>query len=120
MLTSAGSKIHVSTSIPISHSYSFVADAFSPEDETLAQLYTAYGRVLVIIDDNAYAIYGDTAKAYFTAHKIRATIKSFSITEDEKSIENLLAICDVFTEFDLVRREPPLLVGGGLLTDVAG
>jgi len=35
-------------------------------------------------------------------------------------MDTLLSIVDAFSDFNLVRKEPVLVVGGGLVTDVAG
>jgi len=42
------------------------------------------------------------------------------IGEKAKSMDTLLSIVDSMTEFGIIRKEPVLVVGGGLVTDVAG
>lgn len=42
------------------------------------------------------------------------------ITEDGKNMEKALEVCGWMRDFELVRREPPLVIGGGLVTDVIG
>ncbi len=110
----------VSTSIEIDHSYHFVENVFDPKSPNLAELYKPWKRCLAIIDHCVYNIYGDQIKAYFKAHEIAATIQPAYIPEDRKSVATLLEICTWITDFDLLRREPVLVIGGGLVTDVVG
>lgn len=110
----------VSTSIDIAHSYHFVNNVFDPKNPNLAELYKPWKRCLAIVDYCVYDIYGDQLKAYFKAHNIAATIQSAYITEDRKNVETLLECCRWMTEFNVIRREPVLIIGGGLLTDVVG
>jgi len=42
------------------------------------------------------------------------------IGEKAKSIETFLSIVDSMNEFGIIRKEPVLVVGGGLVTDVVG
>ncbi len=110
----------VSTSLEIDHSYHFVENVFDVKSPNLAELYKPWKRCLAIIDHCVYNIYGDQIRAYFKAHEIAATIKPAYIPEDKKSVETLLEICTWITDFDLIRREPVLVIGGGLITDVVG
>lgn len=110
----------VTSSVRIAHSYHFVQNVFNKQNSTLAEMYMPWKRCLAIVDDVVYHLYGDRIKAYFNAHAITATIKPTHITEDNKNIETLLEVCDWFTAFDILRREPVLVIGGGLVTDVVG
>ena len=110
----------VSTSIEIAHSYHFVDNVFDPKSPKLAGLYKPWKRCLAIVDYCVNDLYGEQIKAYFKAHGIPATIQSAYITEDRKSVETLLEVCSWMTDFDIIRREPLLVIGGGLVTDVVG
>lgn len=110
----------VTTSIEIDHTYHIVNNVFDPKSPNLAELYKPWKRCLAIVDHYVYLLYGDQIKTYFEAHKIAATIQPVNITEDRKSVETLLDICSWITDFDILRREPVLVIGGGLVTDVVG
>ena len=110
----------VSTSLEIAHSYHFVNNIFDPKSPNLAELYKPWKRCLVIVDYCVCNLYGDHIRTYFKAHDIAATIQSAYITEDRKSVETLLEVCNWITDFDILRREPVLVIGGGLVTDVVG
>lgn len=98
----------------------FVEGAFSPGDNQIAAAYRAAGRCLLVIDTNVMDLYGDRIVAYFASHGISLTVHRVQISETHKSLESVQRIVDAFDEFGLVRKEPVLVVGGGLTTDVAG
>lgn len=110
----------VSTSIEINHTYHIVNNVFDPKTPNLAGLYKPWKRCLAIVDHSVYLLYGDQIKTYFEIHKIAATVQSINITEDRKDVETLLHICGWITDFNILRREPVLVIGGGLVTDVVG
>ena len=110
----------VSSYIEIAHSYHFVNHVFDTEIANLADLYKPYKRCLAIVDHTIYHLYGYDIKKYFNAYEIDATIRSAYITEDNKSLEALQEVCSWITNFNILRREPVLVIGGGLVTDVVG
>lgn len=110
----------VSTAIHIEHTYHIVSNTFDPKTPDLASLYSTWQRCLAVVDYSVYTLYGDQIKTYFEMHKILATIQPIKITEDRKDVETLLQICGWITDFNILRREPVLAIGGGLLTDVVG
>jgi 3-dehydroquinate synthase len=57
---------------------------------------------------------------YFEHYGLALKVHQTSIGEKAKSVETWLSICDSMTEFGIIRKEPVLVVGGGLVTDVAG
>ncbi|MBV9384790.1 MAG: sedoheptulose 7-phosphate cyclase, partial [Chroococcidiopsidaceae cyanobacterium CP_BM_ER_R8_30] len=59
-------------------------------------------------------------REYFQHHNIDLTIFPIFISEPTKTIATFESIVDAFSDFNLVRKEPVLVVGGGLITDVAG
>ena len=110
----------VSSHIEIAHTYHFVNHVFDTEVAILANLYTPYKRCLAIVDHSVYDLYGRDIKKYFKTYEIEATIRSAYITEDNKSLEALQEVCGWITDFNILRREPVLVIGGGLVTDVVG
>jgi len=110
----------VSISIEIAHSYHFVTKVFESGNQLLANLYQPWKRCLAVVDYAIYDLYGAQIQEYSKCNTISATIRRAYVPEDRKTIDTALEICRWITEFDLVRREPVLLVGGGLVTDVAG
>lgn len=110
----------VSTSLEITQTYHMIDDVFHTRNKQLADLYIPWKRSLIIVDFAVYELYGAHIKNYFETYDITITIYPTHITEDRKNIETLLEVCGWITEFNLLRREPVLAIGGGLVTDVVG
>src|SRR5690606_38233090 len=83
-------------------------------------LYRKWGRCLAIADANICSLYGDVMERYFHHHGIKCTIFKTRIGEQAKTMDTMLAICTAMNDFGIIRKEPVLVVGGGLITDVAG
>lgn len=105
---------------PIDYSLRFVDGIFDPANADLADIYRSWGRCLMIVDQHVHDLYGHQARAYFVHHGIDLTAVPMVINEADKTMRTAEAIVDTFCRFGLVRKEPVLVVGGGLITDVAG
>ena len=90
------------------------------QNAEIADLYRPFGRCLMVIDENVHALHGEQIGTYFSHHGIELTVFPVRIKETDKSLQTLEGIVDGFADFGLLRTEPPLVVGGGLTTDVAG
>ncbi|GAA1904440.1 3-dehydroquinate synthase [Nocardioides lentus] len=104
----------------IDYTLQYVDGVFDPANTQLADVYRPWGRCLMVIDDVVDDLYGERARAYFAAHDIELTVYRLVVDETTKAWTTVEGIIDAFTEFGLVRKEQPLIVGGGLATDVAG
>lgn len=104
----------------INYDFAFVEGVFSIENTQLADCYHKWGRVLTVLDENMKKLYGDEIQKYFDHFNLPLTFHAMPVGEKAKTIETLLAICDSMTKFGIIRKEPVLVVGGGLVTDVAG
>jgi len=111
---------HVEGYEKIEFSLSIVNGAFDIKNIELAGSYKIFGRCLAIVDCNVQRLYGDQIEAYFRHYDIDLTLFPVAISEPTKNLDTFEAIVDAFADFGLVRKEPVLIVGGGLLTDVAG
>ena len=104
----------------IGYSLVFVDGAFSVENAELADSYRPWKRCLMVVDETVHDLYGQRMRAYFDHHGIALTVFPVAIGETAKTLRTVEQIVDAFGEFGLVRKEPVLVVGGGLTTDVAG
>ncbi len=111
---------HVEGYEKIEFSLVYVSGAFDIKNTELADSYKSFGRCLAVVDANVNRLYGLEIKEYFRHYNIDLTIFPVIISEPTKTIATFLSIVDAFSDFDLVRKEPVLIVGGGLLSDVAG
>ncbi|MER7433397.1 sedoheptulose 7-phosphate cyclase [Pseudonocardia alni] len=119
-LTTTDTAFRVESWEQIEFTLSYVDGAFAPENTHVADLYRDRGRCLMVVDETVHELYGDRIRAYFDHHGIALTTVPLTIAETAKSLRTLERIVDAFAEFGLNRTEPPLVVGGGLTTDVAG
>ena len=119
-LTATSTAFHVEGYEKIAFSLLYVDGAFAVGNADLADSFAPYGRCLMVVDEVVHALYGEQMQAYFEHYEIDLTVFCVAISETEKSLRTLERIVDAFTAFGLVRKEPVLVVGGGLTTDVAG
>jgi demethyl-4-deoxygadusol synthase len=111
---------HVQVLEPITFDLLYVEGAFAPENPQVADSFRSLGRCLMVVDEIVYDLYGAQMERYFAHHEIELTTVRVAIAETEKTLASLEQIVDAFGDFGLVRKEPVLVVGGGLTTDVAG
>jgi demethyl-4-deoxygadusol synthase len=111
---------HVEGYEKIEYDLIYVDGVFALDNYELADSYRPYGRVMMVVDETVFGIYGDQIRSYFEHHDIALTVMPVQIRETAKSLETFERIIAAFNDFGLVRTEPVLVVGGGLTTDVAG
>jgi 3-dehydroquinate synthase len=104
----------------IEYDFEFLDNVFSVNNTQLAACYSRWKRCLAVMDLNMFNLYGDQMQQYFDHHQIELKIHTTMIGEKAKSMDTLLGIVDSMNDFGVYRKEPVLVVGGGLVTDVAG
>ncbi len=118
--TSTENAFHVEGYEKIDFSLLYVNGAFAVKNTEIAESYRSFGRCLMVVDKTVYGLYGEQIQAYFQHYEIDLTIFQIRIEETDKTLRTFEKIVDAFADFGLVRKEPVLVVGGGLTTDVAG
>ena len=99
-----------------------VKGIFDVANPILADVYRSRGRCVAIVDQTVDELYGKSIRHYFDVHEIPLELLSCRAWESDKTpdtVHKLLAFlgkdgCDVS------RNEPVLVIGGGVLSDVAG
>ncbi|MBR8839949.1 MAG: sedoheptulose 7-phosphate cyclase [Stigonema ocellatum SAG 48.90 = DSM 106950] len=114
------SAFHVEAYEKIEYSLVYVDGVFDVNNRELAECYEKFGRCLAVVDANVHMFYSSQMKEYFRHYDIDLTVFPITITEPNKTIQTFEKIVDAFADFKLVRKEPVLIIGGGLITDVAG
>ncbi len=112
----------VSASYNLKATVKLVNGVFELENTTLADVYSGRGRCVAIIDQTVNELYGEVISRYFEYHEIPLELLACRAWESDKTpqtVHQLLAFlgkdgCDVS------RNEPVLVIGGGVLSDVAG
>ena len=111
---------HVEGIEKIDFSLIYVDGVFAVDNTEIADCYRDLGRCLMVIDETVHGLYEDKIHHYFDHHGIDLTVFPIRIREVDKTLRTVEKIIDRFIDFGLARTEPPLVVGGGLITDVAG
>jgi demethyl-4-deoxygadusol synthase len=111
---------HVTGYEKIDFSLVYVNGAFDIKNTEIADSYQKVGRCLAVLDANVNRLYGEKIKSYFQFYEIELKIFAVTISEPAKTLETFEEIVDAFADFGLIRKEPVLVVGGGLVTDVVG
>jgi demethyl-4-deoxygadusol synthase len=111
---------HVEGYEKIDFSLLYVDGAFALENAAIAESYLPFRRCLMVVDADVYCLYSEQIQTYFKHYQIDLTVFPVTIKETEKTLRTVERIADAFADFGLVRKEPVLVVGGGLTTDVAG
>lgn len=118
--TATEAAFHIEGYEKIDFSLLYVDGVFQTQNTEIADSYQKFGRCLMVIDETVYGLYGEQIHQYFQHYNIKLTVFPITIRETEKTIRTYERIIDAFADFGLVRKEPVLVVGGGLITDVAG
>jgi len=119
-LTATDTAFHVEAYEKIEYSLRYVDGAFAAGNPAVASSYQRFGRCLMVVDSTVYDLYGEQMRSYFAHYGISLTAFPVIIPETGKTMRTVERLVDTFGEFGLVRKEPVLVVGGGLTTDVAG
>lgn len=104
----------------IRYDFKFIDHVFDVSKPDLANYYMVWGRCLAIVDSNVSELYGDEMRKYFSHYKLDFELHSMEMNEKVKTMDTMLAMEDKLAEFGLLRKEPVLVVGGGLISDVGG
>jgi len=118
-------KIDVKASTDFEYDYTFVdtttfKGAFDVKLSYLADRFRDYGRCVVVCDARVYDIYGESMRTYFQQHGMGLELLPLGIDEEQKSLKTVEEVMVFFADVGLMRRETPLLMGGGLITDICG
>ncbi|KYH43522.1 sedoheptulose 7-phosphate cyclase [Branchiibius sp. NY16-3462-2] len=119
-LTVSDSTFTIEATERIEYSLSIVDGIFNTDQPVLRDIFGPWGRCLAVVDDEIDRLYGEQLRSYFDTHGIALTTFVLSIDETGKTMRTAERVVDAMSEFGLVRKEPVLVVGGGLSTDVAG
>merc|ERR1719428_2118512 len=118
-------KIDVKASTKFEYDYTFVDTSnskgcFDVNSSLLADRFREYGRCVVVSDARVYDIYGDAMRTYFQHQGMGLEVLPLGIDEEQKSLKTVEEVMVFFANVGLMRRETPLLMGGGLITDICG
>jgi 3-dehydroquinate synthase len=95
---------HVEGYEKITYDFSFIDGVFNVANPQLANCYSAWGRVLAIMDKNVYGLYGQEIDKYFRHYNLPLTVHKTRIGEKAKTVDTWLSICTSMTDFGIIRK----------------
>jgi len=92
----------------------------SSESRYLRDMYKPLGRCVCVIDETVDGHWGEALNAYFAHHQIPLVKLVYRAHEADKNIGSVQKILQDYKKHRCKRNEPVLVVGGGVITDLAG
>ncbi|MDJ0620758.1 MAG: sedoheptulose 7-phosphate cyclase [Calothrix sp. MO_192.B10] len=117
-----GRSFEISATYTLRGEVKLVDGVFEPENLTLAEVYSRRGRCVAIVDSAVDEFYGESLRRYFEYHEIPLKLLACRAWESDKTPETVHRLLQFLGKdgCDVSRNEPVLVVGGGVLSDVAG
>jgi len=86
----------------------------------LRNLYKPLNRCVCVVDQTVDGLWGEKINEYFKAHGIELVKLVYRAHEADKNIGSVQRILQDYKSNRCKRNEPVLVVGGGVITDLAG
>lgn len=117
-----GRAFDICASYTLKATVKLVDDIFEPDNPTLANIYSHRGRCVAIVDQTVDQLYGKALRRYFEYHEIPLQLLPCRAWESDKTPATVHRLLQFLGKdgCDVSRNEPVLVVGGGVLSDVAG
>ena len=120
LATKDASTIEAVMSTSITTTIKIARKVLDPSNHLLFDVYKPLGRCVAVVDDKVDEHYGAEIDNYFAAHNIEFTKLVFSGNEVDKGIEDVERILVAMKKYSVGRHEPLLVIGGGVIADIAG
>ncbi len=117
-----GRSFEVSATYALTAKVQLIDGVFDPNNLTLAEVYSRRGRCVAIVDQTVNELYGESLRNYFEYHEIPLQLLACRAWESDKTPETVHRLLAFLGKdgCDVSRNEPVLVIGGGVLSDVAG
>lgn len=109
----------VKTELPVEFTLTYSSNIFDVSNYDIVKINDSNRRI-VVIDAEVYKLYGEKIDNYFIEHKLDASILPVDCKEENKNWKNADTILDFFERKGVLRREPVIAIGGGVLLDIVG
>jgi 3-dehydroquinate synthase len=120
LATQDASTIEAIMSTSLTTTIKITRDVLSSANRLLYDVYKPLGRCVAVIDDKVEAIYGSELDKYFASHGIEYVKLVYSGNEADKDIRDVENILVDMKKHAQARHEPLLVIGGGVISDIAG
>ena len=109
----------VKTELPVEFKLTYSADIFNPLNHDLVS-YKTNDRVMIVIDQNVHKFYAVQLMEYFNSHNVKYSMLVIDTNEENKIWDDADHILQFFEDEGVLRREPIIAIGGGVLLDIVG
>ena len=109
----------VKTELPVEFKLTYSADIFNPLNHDLVS-YKTNDRVMIVIDTNVHKFYAAQLMEYFNSHNVKYSMLVIDTNEESKTWKDADYILQFFEDEGVLRREPIIAIGGGVLLDIVG
>ena len=109
----------VKTELPVEFKLTYSADIFNPLNHDLVS-YKTNDRVMIVIDTNVHKFYAAQLMEYFNSHNVKYSMLVIDTNEESKTWKDADHILQFFEDEGVLRREPIIAIGGGVLLDIVG
>jgi 3-dehydroquinate synthase len=75
---------------------------------------------MIVIDENVHKFYAAQLMEYFNSHKVKYSMLVIDSNEEHKTWKDADHILQFFEDEGVLRREPIIAIGGGVLLDIVG
>lgn len=111
----------INTELPVSFTIQYSSDIFNPKNHDLIDVgQSNSNRKIIVIDKNVHNLHSNRILSYFDELKIDGRILVIDSDEENKTWDNANKILKFFEDEGLLRREPVIAIGGGVLLDIVG
>jgi 3-dehydroquinate synthase len=120
LATENSSTIEAIMSTSLTTTIKITRKVMDPTNRLLYDIYKPLGRCVSVIDDKVEALFGAELDKYFAMFGIEYTKLVYSGNEADKDIRDVESILVDMKRNAQARNEPLLVVGGGVVADIAG
>jgi len=120
LATPDASTIESVMSTTVTTTIKIARNVLDPSNHLLFDVYKPLGRCVAVVDDKVDKHFGAEIDNYFATNGIEFTKLVFSGNEVDKGIEDVEKILVAMKKYRVGRHEPLLVVGGGVIADIAG
>ena len=117
-----GRSFEISATFSLQSEVKLVNGVLNPWNPVLAEIYKSRGRCVAVVDHLVDELYGTSLEDYFKQNDIPLETLVCRAWESDKNPDTVQKILQFLGKdgCDVSRNEPVLIIGGGVLSDVAG
>lgn len=121
MLFAKNNLLTIKQNLGVDYSVHFVESIFKfVNNNNLLSTLVKEKKLMVIVDDNVYKIYGDELEGFFKKICNSYLLHRFQATECNKNISSVERLCGIAKKYGMQKDSIFIGIGGGITLDVVG